>query len=114
LPALCTANERLAVAALAQLADPERFGAAHGPRFVVLGHPTYVPDQYWRGPAWPQLNYLYVLAARRRVSANLADGLATATKRSCLRSGFAEYWNPENGQGLGAKPQTWAAIAAAL
>ena len=31
-----------------------------------------------------------------------------------LTSGFAEYWNPEDGAGLGAVPQGWAAVAAAL
>jgi hypothetical protein len=31
-----------------------------------------------------------------------------------LASGFAEYWNPEDGTGLGAVPQGWAAVAAAL
>ena len=29
-------------------------------------------------------------------------------------SGFAEYWNPEDGAGLGAIPQGWAAVVAAL
>jgi hypothetical protein len=121
LPALCTGDDRLAAAALGQLADPERFGANYGPRFVVRGHPSFVPDQYWRGPAWPQLNYLSVLAARQlrpgrpdSLAHGLADELAASTKRSCLRAGFAEYWNPEDGHGLGAKPQTWAAVAAAL
>jgi hypothetical protein len=31
-----------------------------------------------------------------------------------LTSGFAEYWSPEDGTGLGAVPQGWAAVAAAL
>ena len=76
--------------------------------------PTYKPDEYWRGPAWPQLNYLDVLAAQHCGLIGLAAELATTAKRGVLRAGFSEYWNPETGRGLGAKPQTWAAVTAAL
>ncbi|MDQ1540441.1 MAG: hypothetical protein QOH29_1167 [Actinomycetota bacterium] len=114
LPALCTADASKASAALDQLRDVERFAAPYGPRFVARRHPTYNASQYWRGPAWPQLNYLAVTAARRCGDDELATDLAESTKRSCVRAGFAEYWNPETGRGLGARPQTWAALAAAL
>ena len=114
LPALCTADAGRAASALAQLRDPARFAAPYGARFVPPDHPTYAPDDYWRGPAWPQLNYLAVLAARRCGETDLADELARTTKRACLRARFSEYWNPDTGQGLGARPQTWAAVAAAL
>jgi len=114
LPALCTPDLAKAEKALAQLVNPDRFGAAYGPRFVLRSEPAYDPDRYWRGPAWPQLNYLYAVAARRCQSTDLVDELSTVTKRGVLRAGFAEYWNPETGRGLGAKPQTWAAVAAAL
>jgi hypothetical protein len=114
LPALCTASPANAAAALAQLSEPARFGAPFGPRFVLASDPAYNPSQYWRGPAWPQLNYLAAVAARRCGDGDLADALGQSTKRSCLRAGFAEYWNPESGRGLGARPQTWAAVAAAM
>lgn len=114
LPAMCTRDAAKAASALAQLVNPERFGAAYGPRFVPRDQPGYDPEQYWRGPAWPQLNYLYVLAARRNDAADVAAELSTITRRGVVRAGFAEYWNPETGRGLGARPQTWAAVAAAL
>lgn len=113
LPALCVENREHATTALRGLTDP-RFAAPFGPRFVPRDHPAYRPDAYWRGPAWPQLNYLTVLAARRCGMGDLAEVLASRTKRGALRSGFAEYWNPENGAGLGAIPQTWAAVTAAM
>jgi glycogen debranching enzyme len=114
LPALCVANDEHATIALRQLTDPAFFGAPFGPRFTPCDQPAYRPDAYWRGPAWPQLNYLLVLAARHRGMTALADEVSDSTKRAVLRSGFAEYWNPETGDGLGATPQTWAAVAAAL
>jgi hypothetical protein len=36
------------------------------------------------------------------------------TYAGVLTSAFAEYWSPEDGTGLGAVPQGWAAVAAAL
>jgi hypothetical protein len=114
LPALCTADRSKADKALAQLTRPDRFAAPYGPRFVPPDHPAYRPDEYWRGPAWPQLNYLTALAAKRCGLTALAANLATTTKRAVLRAGFPEYWNPETGRGLGAIPQTWAAVAAAM
>jgi len=114
LPALRASDHRHAATALRKLTDPACFGATFGPRFTSRAEPAYRADAYWRGPAWPQLNYLTVLAARQRGMTTLADDLASSTKRSVLRSGFAEYWNPETGEGLGATPQTWAAVAAAL
>lgn len=114
LPAMCTADPAKAAAALRQLTDPARFGALYGPRFVPKAEPTYNPMQYWRGPAWPQLNYLAACAARRCGDDPLATEIGRLTKRACLRAGFAEYWNPETGRGLGARPQSWSAVAAAM
>lgn len=114
LPALCSSDSMHTTAALAQLRDPHRFAAPFGPRFVPPADPAYQATKYWRGPAWPQLNFLAMLAARRCADDALADALADSTKRSCMRSGFAEYWNAETGRGLGARPQSWAAVAAAM
>jgi hypothetical protein len=114
LPALCTSDQGKADKALAQLCPDGRFGAPYGLRFLPPDHPAYQPEQYWRGPAWPQLNYLAATAARRCGLTALQTSIATTTKRSVLRARFSEYWNPETGRGLGARPQTWAAVAAAL
>ena len=114
LPAMCTPDPAKAAAALRQLMDPARFGAPYGPRFVPNSEPTYNPMEYWRGPAWPQLNYLAAYSARHCRDDPLAVEIGRLTKHGCLRSGFAEYWNPETGRGLGARPQSWAAVAAAM
>jgi hypothetical protein len=114
LPALCTPDTNRASSALRQLIDADRFGARYGPRFVRTTEPTYQPSQYWRGGTWPQLNYLAWLAATRCGESELASAVAATTKASCVRAGFAEYWHPETGRGLGARPQTWAAVAAAM
>lgn len=94
-----------------QLVDPEGFGAPYGPRGVHRAEPTYEPDVYWRGAAWPQLTYLLMVAAARAERPGTARVLARWLVDGAERSGLAEYWNPETGRGLGAIPQTWAGLA---
>ena len=100
--------------ALGQCVGTGRFAAPFGPRFLPADHPAYLPDVYWRGPAWPQLNYLLVRAARRHGLDALAVELTETTLRGVSASGFSEYWNPETGEPRGATPQSWATIAVAL
>ena len=112
--ALSTADPAKAERALAAVQDPQRFASAFGLAFVPPSQPVYNRDEYWRGPAWPQLNYMTALAARRWGHEDLYEDIAETTLRSVAASGFAEYWNPETGQGLGAIPQGWACVAAAF
>lgn len=98
--------------ALAQLVDPLAHGAPHGPRGAHPDEPGYRPDRYWRGPAWPQLTYLLGLAARQAGVADVAVELARCLTRGAAASGTAEYWHPDTGDGLGARPQSWTTLAA--
>jgi glycogen debranching enzyme len=65
---------------------------------------------YWRGAAWPNVSYLLWLALRRWDRTAQARGLALRTLHGVLASGWAEYWNPETGEGLGARPQSWSGL----
>jgi hypothetical protein len=112
--ALVTSDETKARAALHQLTDTARFGAPFGPANVARNHPAYDPDMYWRGPAWPPLNYLFQQAFERLGMEQESAALADLTARGATTSGWAEYWNPENGRGLGAVPQTWAGLVIAM
>jgi hypothetical protein len=114
LGALVTPDAGRAARVLAQLTDPERFGAPYGPSYLPRRHPAYQPGEYWRGAAWPQLGYLMAVAAGRWQDHATYAALRRTTWEGVLASGFAEYWNPEDGTGLGAVPQGWAAVAAAL
>lgn len=98
----------------AQVRDRELFAARYGPRQVALSHPDYEPDGYWRGATWPQLNYLFWVAARRHGDAEWADELVGSTLAGAIESGWAEYWHPDTGEGLGASPQSWTGLAALM
>jgi hypothetical protein len=113
LPTLVSDDAATVDAALAQVVDDGAYGGAFGPAGVHRGEAVFDPRSYWRGPAWPQLTYLLWRAARRRGS-SAADRLASGLVTGAVRSGFAEYWDPDTGDGLGAAPQSWTALAAVV
>lgn len=112
--ALVTRDRERATAALAQLWRPDRFAAPYGPTNVARSHPAYDPGMYWRGAAWPQMNYLLWLALRRWDLPADADRLAALSDTAVRGNGWAEYWNPETGEGLGAAPQSWTTLTVAM
>jgi hypothetical protein len=111
LPLLVTRDERARARALTALVDHEHHGALFGPCGVHRGEAVFSPDTYWRGPTWPQLDYLFWLGARRAGRHATATALARQTVAGALRSGLAEYWEPDTGRGLGAIPQSWTGLA---
>lgn len=94
----------------AELLDCDAFAAEFGSRGVSAAEVVYDPNCYWRGSSWPQVNYLLIVAAQRAGNGQVAKLLKEAQIRGASSSGFSEHWNPENGQGLGASPQTWSTI----
>ena len=108
--ALVTRDPVKARAALSQLDDPNRFGAPYGPANVSRTHAAYDPETYWRGPAWPPMNYLFWLAQRRWGMDDAAAETARQSLDAARLSGWAEYWNPETGGELGAAPQSWTGL----
>ncbi len=91
----------------------ESFGAPFGPGGVARHEPVRCADQYWRGPSWPQLSYLLWVACRRRGRPEAAS-IAATLRRGVHRSGHSEYWNPDTGAGLGARPQSWSCLGSVL
>ena len=115
MPLLVSDDRELAQRALGTLIDPHVFGGTpFGPTNVARDHPSYDPTAYWRGAAWPNMSYLLWLAARRWGNSLIADEIAQNTIAGAEASGWAEYWNPQTGEGLGAAPQSWTALAATM
>lgn len=111
LPLLVERDETRVAAVVDQLVDPTQHGGAFGPSGVHRQEATYAADQYWRGPSWPQLSYLIWLALLRAGRVDEAVAVAVGTQRGAARSGLAEYWHVDTGEGFGAIPQSWAGLA---
>lgn len=114
LPVLVVDDETAIAAAFADILDDRAFGGRFGPAANHRDEPTFDPCGYWRGPAWPQLTYLLWVAACRHGDEITASGLAERLIAGAAQSNFAEYWHPDAGEGLGALPQGWAALAAVV
>jgi hypothetical protein len=111
LGALVSADDAKVDRAFAAALDPDAHGARFGPTGVHRAEPTFAPDVYWRGPTWPQLSYLLWVAAEVRGCGDVARAIARSTVAGAARSGLAEYWHPDTGEGLGAIPQSWTGLA---
>lgn len=93
------------------LLDPNAYGAPFGPCGVHRAEDSFDPTVYWRGPNWPQLTYLLAVAGRRAGRDDVANALMDSLRRAADSSDFAEFWNPDTGEGGGAAPQTWTTLA---
>jgi hypothetical protein len=110
-PLLVSGNARYLQAGFAELFDPRAFWRPRGPSGTAADEASYDPARYWRGDAWPQEIYLMMIAAERRAYHQGAQRLAEQLVLGCVAAGYAERWNPETAGGLGAIPQSWAALA---
>jgi len=75
--------------------------------------PRFEAKRYWRGPVWIIVNYLIADGLKRcglddAAAEVIADSLALIEK-----SGFAEYYDPHTGEGLGGGSFTWTAAMVA-
>lgn len=111
LPLLVVSDRAQVDAAMAALFDKDHFWTRFGPAGTDITEPSFDPDTYWRGPAWPQLTYLLMIAAAEQGRPRDALRLSGALERGATASGHAEYWNPLTGGGLGAIPQSWTGLA---
>jgi glycogen debranching enzyme len=64
----------------------------------------------WRGPTWINTNWLLARGLRQHGYEAVADELTRRTARMVEKAGFWEYYNPLNGEGLGAGDFGWSTL----
>ncbi len=86
---------------------------AHGTRYRVASHAPQAPGfdsvRYWRGPVWLVVNYMIADGMRHAGQTEAAQRITSASLDLIRDSGFAEYYDPLTGTGLGGKQFTWTA-----
>ncbi|PID30937.1 glycoside hydrolase [Candidatus Saccharibacteria bacterium] len=84
-----------------------------GPAFPVpsapLDSPVFDPDRYWQGPSWVNTNWLIIDGLHRAGFNDHAEALTDTTLDMVRTGGFAEYFHPISGEGLGARNFSWTA-----
>jgi hypothetical protein len=105
----------LARRAQACLFGPD-FAGAPGLAYPVIlstgrSSPAFRPRAYWRGPAWPVINWLVWRGLLAQNLTEAAGRLREANLALLARpgAGFAEYYEPFTGEPLGSPDQSWTA-----
>ncbi|MFB9377979.1 glycogen debranching protein [Kineococcus gynurae] len=115
-PLLCGGLSRADEAAL--LAQFEGDAWCGHPDLVAAVPPSTSPAaadfrarEYWRGPQWPVIAWLFHWSFARRGWAERAAVLREEGLRLVGAGDFAEYYDPTTGEPLGSMQQSWTAAA---
>jgi len=77
------------------LTDPDTFWTEWPIPTVAISDPKFDPMQMWRGPTWPNINYLFVEALNRIGRNDVARDLRRKTLHLLMQhADIYEYYNP--------------------
>lgn len=91
------------------LEQDQVFGASYPVPSVPLNSFWFHPNLYWQGPTWVNTNWLVIEGLTRYGFNDHAAALRETTLEMVGRAGCYEYFNPLNGEGLGADNFSWTA-----
>lgn len=91
------------------LENDGKFGPAYPVPSVPLDSPDFDPDRYWQGPSWINTNWLIIDGLKRYGFHEHAAALRETSLEMVARSGFAEYFDPNTAEPLGAHNFSWTA-----
>lgn len=115
-PLLCGGLPRAAERSLLRIFEGPRFCGHPDLRYAVPPSTSPVskdfrPREYWRGPAWPVMSWLFSWAFARRGWAERSAMLREEGLRQTADGSFAEYYEPFSGSPLGSMQQSWTAAS---
>jgi len=106
------------------LLNPKEFWLNYPVPSVALSESTFSQKTMWRGPVWPNMNWLICLGLEQHGYKEIAKDLATKTVKMlgpqyqgqvCIRGPrFNEWFNPINGDALGNENISWSCGVADL
>ena len=115
-PLLCGGLGHQQERALLKIFEGPRFCGHPDLKFALLPSTSPVsrdfrPREYWRGPVWPVLNWLFAWGFARRGWSERSLMLRREGLRQAGDGAFAEYYEPFTGEPLGSMQQSWTAAA---
>ena len=96
-----------------QFSAKHSFGLSYPVPTVPKDSPWFSPHNYWQGPSWVNINWLIIDGLKRLGFDDQAEHLRASTLTMVSSYGCYEYFNPEDGSGLGATNFSWTAALAA-
>ncbi len=115
-PLLCGGLDHQQERALLKLFEGPRFCGHPDLRYALIPSTSPVskdfrPREYWRGPVWPVLNWLFSWSFARRGWSERSRTLRREGLRQVSDGAFSEYYEPFTGEPLGSMQQSWTAAA---
>jgi hypothetical protein len=104
-----TISKERAALLVRSLENDQQFGPAYPVPSVPLSSPDFDPDRYWQGPAWLNTNWLIIEGLKRYGYHEHAAALRETSLEMVEKGGFAEYFDPNTGEPLGADHFSWTA-----
>jgi glycogen debranching enzyme len=76
---------------------------------VPINSPYFDPNKYWQGPTWVNTNWLIIQGLERYGYTEEAKLISERTIELVRNGGPSEYFNPLNGEPVGAANFSWTA-----
>jgi putative isomerase len=90
-----------------RLKQPGQFLGTYGLSSESMKSPYYTRDGYWTGPMWAPSTMLLLEGIDEDGDRAFADDLRVRYLEAVMKSGFAENFDPETGQGYRDPTYTW-------
>jgi len=104
----CVSKER-AAKLVALIEDDHRFGPSYPIPTVPLDSPDFNPERYWQGPVWMNTNWLIMDGLQHYGYSDHVAALRETSLEMVEKGGFAEYFDPNTSEPLGAQRFSWTA-----
>lgn len=117
-------EERVKHLIVNHLTNPKEFWTTYPVPSVAISEPTFTRQTMWRGPVWPNMNWLICLGLEQHGYRDLAKEIAYKTVKMvgpqykdavCVRGPrFNEWFDPIDGTALGNENVSWTCNVADL
>lgn len=77
---------------------------------VSMDEPSFDPKGFWRGPVWIATNWFVYKGLLNYQLFDVAEKIYQSSLSLIEQSGFREQFDPQTGEGLGAKDFTWGGL----
>jgi len=92
------------------LLNPKEFWTEFPVPTVSISESSFDPQGFWRGPTWIATNWFIYKGLLNYGFNGVAEQIKETSIKLIQESGFREYFNPQTGEGLGAKNFTWGVL----